>query len=174
MGRTGCRVLRKHRAQTVPAPPRATGLSTATIMFAANLTLGLYVHLGPKPPTPNSTVELESVPLGGTEQPLAAPTSYLTLVPLVATMLFIMGRCGSDPTRMGGGGAGAGRAEGQLERGRLGLRCGGRARARAGHRCPGLSGWLGRGLGSSVEAEEAPCPLCRQATPWAGGPSPGS
>ncbi|XP_042820804.1 solute carrier family 2, facilitated glucose transporter member 6 [Panthera tigris] len=64
---------------------------SATIMFAANLTLGLYVHLGPKPPTPNSTVELESVPLGGTEQPLAAPTSYLTLVPLVATMLFIMG-----------------------------------------------------------------------------------
>lgn len=103
MGRTGCGVLRKHRAQTVPAPPRATGLSTATIMFAANLTLGLYVHLGPKPPTPNSTVELESAPLGGTEQPLAAPTSYLTLVPLVATMLFIMGRCGRDPTRMGGG-----------------------------------------------------------------------
>ncbi|XP_025779386.1 solute carrier family 2, facilitated glucose transporter member 6 [Puma concolor] len=64
---------------------------SATIMFAANLTLGLYVHLGPKPPTPNSTVELESAPLGGTEQPLAAPTSYLTLVPLVATMLFIMG-----------------------------------------------------------------------------------
>ncbi|GAB5580357.1 solute carrier family 2 [Prionailurus iriomotensis] len=64
---------------------------SATIMFAANLTLGLYVHLGPKPPTPNSTVELESAPLGGTEQPLATPTSYLTLVPLVATMLFIMG-----------------------------------------------------------------------------------
>lgn len=60
-------------------------------MFAANLTLGLYVHFGPKPLTPNSTVGLESVPLGGTGQPLATPSSYLTLVPLVATMLFIMG-----------------------------------------------------------------------------------
>ncbi|KAM7093292.1 solute carrier family 2, facilitated glucose transporter member 6 isoform 1-T1 [Molossus nigricans] len=64
---------------------------SAAIMFAANLTLGLYVHFGPKPLTPNSTMGLESVPLGGTEQPLATPTSYLTLVPLLATMLFIMG-----------------------------------------------------------------------------------
>ncbi|KAF0876104.1 GTR6 protein, partial [Crocuta crocuta] len=64
---------------------------SATIMFAANLTLGLYVHFSPKPLAPNSTVGMESVPLGGTEQPLATPTSYLTLVPLVATMLFIMG-----------------------------------------------------------------------------------
>ncbi|XP_026960137.1 solute carrier family 2, facilitated glucose transporter member 6 isoform X1 [Sagmatias obliquidens] len=64
---------------------------SAASMFAANLTLGLYVHFGPKPLTPNSTMGLESVPLGGTEQPLAMPTSYLTLVPLLATMLFIMG-----------------------------------------------------------------------------------
>ncbi|XP_027470245.1 solute carrier family 2, facilitated glucose transporter member 6 isoform X1 [Zalophus californianus] len=67
---------------------------SATIMFAANLTLGLYVHLGPKPLTPNSTMStmgLQSVPLGDTEQPLATPSSYLTLLPLVATMLFIMG-----------------------------------------------------------------------------------
>lgn len=97
-------MLAKHPAQTVLAPPRATCLSTATIMFAANLTLGLYVHFSPKPLAPNSTVGMESVPLGGTEQPLATPTSYLTLVPLVATMLFIMGRCGSDPGSTGGGG----------------------------------------------------------------------
>ncbi|XP_030694218.1 solute carrier family 2, facilitated glucose transporter member 6 [Globicephala melas] len=64
---------------------------SAASMFAANLTLGLYVHFGPKPLAPNSTMGLESVPLGGTEQPLATPTSYLTLVPLLATMLFIMG-----------------------------------------------------------------------------------
>ncbi|XP_041580951.1 solute carrier family 2, facilitated glucose transporter member 6 isoform X3 [Vulpes lagopus] len=64
---------------------------SATIMFAANLTVGLYVHFGPKPLTPNSTMGLESIPLGGTEQPLATPSSYLTLVPLVATMLFITG-----------------------------------------------------------------------------------
>lgn len=61
-------------------------------MFAANLTLGLYVDLGPKTPAPNHTVGLESMPLGGTEQPPATPTSYLTLVPLLATMFFIMGR----------------------------------------------------------------------------------
>lgn len=60
-------------------------------MFAANLTLGLYVHFGPKHLTPNSTMSLEGMPLGGTEQPLATPTSYITLVPLLATMLFIMG-----------------------------------------------------------------------------------
>ncbi|XP_059957519.1 solute carrier family 2, facilitated glucose transporter member 6 isoform X3 [Mesoplodon densirostris] len=64
---------------------------SAASMFAANLTLGLYVHFGPKPLTPNGTMGLESVPLGGTEQPLATPTNYLTLVPLLATMLFIMG-----------------------------------------------------------------------------------
>uniref|UniRef100_H0VJS3 Solute carrier family 2, facilitated glucose transporter member 6 n=1 Tax=Cavia porcellus TaxID=10141 RepID=H0VJS3_CAVPO len=58
---------------------------SATIMFAANLTLGLYVDLGPKTPAPNHTVGLESMPLGGTA------TSYLTLVPLLATMFFIMG-----------------------------------------------------------------------------------
>uniref|UniRef100_A0A8D0RUJ1 Solute carrier family 2, facilitated glucose transporter member 6 n=1 Tax=Sus scrofa TaxID=9823 RepID=A0A8D0RUJ1_PIG len=60
-------------------------------MFAANLTLGLYVHFGPKALTPNSTMGMESVPVAGTEQPLVTPTSYLTLVPLLATMLFIMG-----------------------------------------------------------------------------------
>ncbi|XP_003420495.1 solute carrier family 2, facilitated glucose transporter member 6 [Loxodonta africana] len=64
---------------------------SASIMFAANLTLGLYIHLGPRPLTPNGTMGLESTPLGDTEQPLASPTSYLTLVPLLATMFFIMG-----------------------------------------------------------------------------------
>ncbi|KAL1288505.1 SLC2A6 [Ovibos moschatus] len=64
---------------------------SAAGMFAANLTLGLYVHFGPKSLAPNSTVGLEHAALAGTEQPLATPTSYLTLVPLLATMLFIMG-----------------------------------------------------------------------------------
>ncbi|XP_010998453.1 solute carrier family 2, facilitated glucose transporter member 6 isoform X1 [Camelus dromedarius] len=64
---------------------------SAASMFAANLTLGLYVHFGPKPLTPNSTVGLDSAPLWGTEQPPAAPAGLLTLVPLLATMLFIMG-----------------------------------------------------------------------------------
>lgn len=87
-------------------------------MFAANLTLGLYVHFGPKSLAPNSTVGLERAALAGTEQPLATPTSYLTLVPLLATMLFIMGRCGR-------GGVGVGQRH---------------ALGRAGV----LSGWLGR------------------------------
>ncbi|XP_007194471.1 solute carrier family 2, facilitated glucose transporter member 6 isoform X3 [Balaenoptera acutorostrata] len=78
-------------------PERSAGAhgskrADAASMFAANLTLGLYVHFGPKPLTPNGTMGLESVPPAGTEQPLATPTSYLTLVPLLATMLFIMER----------------------------------------------------------------------------------
>ncbi|XP_032758890.1 solute carrier family 2, facilitated glucose transporter member 6 isoform X2 [Rattus rattus] len=62
---------------------------SASIMFVANLTLGLYVQLVPRTLTPNSTVEIEM--LGGTEQPPAAAFNYLTLIPLLATMLFIMG-----------------------------------------------------------------------------------
>ncbi|XP_053414326.1 solute carrier family 2, facilitated glucose transporter member 6 isoform X3 [Nycticebus coucang] len=64
---------------------------SAAVMFAANLTLGLYVHFGPRPLIPNSTMGLENTSLGGPEQPLATPVSCLTLVPLLATMLFIMG-----------------------------------------------------------------------------------
>lgn len=68
-------------------------MSTATIMFAANLTLGLYVQLGPRSQSANGTVGLEGMFLEATEQPPATPPSYLTLVPLLATMVFIMGRC---------------------------------------------------------------------------------
>lgn len=64
---------------------------SATIMFAANLTLGLYIQLGPRPPTPNATEAPQGLSLQEMEQPLATPTSYITLVPLLATMLFIMG-----------------------------------------------------------------------------------
>ncbi|XP_054376813.1 solute carrier family 2, facilitated glucose transporter member 6 isoform X1 [Pongo abelii] len=72
-------------------PHEATCLSTAAIMFAANLTLGLYIHFGPRPLSPNSTAGLESESWGDLAQPVAAPAGYLTLVPLLATMLFIMG-----------------------------------------------------------------------------------
>ncbi|XP_011786533.1 PREDICTED: solute carrier family 2, facilitated glucose transporter member 6 isoform X2 [Colobus angolensis palliatus] len=64
---------------------------SAAIMFAANLTLGLYIHFGPRPLSPNSTAGLESESWGDLAQPLAAPAGYLTLVPLLATMFFIMG-----------------------------------------------------------------------------------
>lgn len=48
---------------------------SASIMFAANLTLGLYVQLGPRHVSPNSTTGLEDMLLGGTEQTPAAPPS---------------------------------------------------------------------------------------------------
>nr|XP_036276304.1 solute carrier family 2, facilitated glucose transporter member 6 isoform X2 [Pipistrellus kuhlii] len=64
---------------------------SASIMFVANLTLGLYISFVPKHGTHNTTAGLESVPVGGAAQPLATPTSLLTLVPLLATMLFITG-----------------------------------------------------------------------------------
>ncbi|XP_026634129.1 solute carrier family 2, facilitated glucose transporter member 6 isoform X2 [Microtus ochrogaster] len=64
---------------------------SASVMFVANLTLGLYIHFGPRPLTPNSTLGLEIMTLEGTEQPPATSFNYLTLIPLLATMLFIMG-----------------------------------------------------------------------------------
>lgn len=64
---------------------------SASVMFVANLTLGLYIHFGPRPLTPNSTLGLEIMTLGDTEQPPATSFNYLTLIPLLATMLFIMG-----------------------------------------------------------------------------------
>ncbi|XP_031225334.1 solute carrier family 2, facilitated glucose transporter member 6 isoform X2 [Mastomys coucha] len=62
---------------------------SASVMFVANLTLGLYVQFVPRPLTPNSTVEV--ITLGGTEQPPDTAFNYLTLIPLLATMFFIMG-----------------------------------------------------------------------------------
>ncbi|XP_051836242.1 solute carrier family 2, facilitated glucose transporter member 6 isoform X2 [Antechinus flavipes] len=59
---------------------------SASIMFVANLALGLYIHLSPQRPAPNATVALSSVAPEGSES-----GSYLMLVPLFATMLFIMG-----------------------------------------------------------------------------------
>lgn len=75
-------------------------------MFAANLTLGLYVQFVPRPLTPNSTVEI--VTLGGTA------FSYLTLIPLLATMLFIMGRNTTVMGRPGMGCLGDGDHKGSI------------------------------------------------------------
>ncbi|KAL4689913.1 hypothetical protein H8959_012704 [Pygathrix nigripes] len=129
---------------------------SAAIMFAANLTLGLYIHFGPRPLSPNSTAGLESESWGDLAQPLAAPAGYLTLVPLLATMFFIMGRCG-------------GGSEGQSVSGVKGWVM-----------CPG---WLEKGVSSSsVETDTAassrptgpqPASSSEQAMPWAGAPSPG-
>ncbi|XP_044517225.1 solute carrier family 2, facilitated glucose transporter member 6 isoform X1 [Gracilinanus agilis] len=59
---------------------------SASIMFVANLVLGLYVHFSPQPPAPNTTVDLSH---GALEA--SGSGSYLMLIPLLATMLFIMG-----------------------------------------------------------------------------------
>ncbi|XP_037060548.1 solute carrier family 2, facilitated glucose transporter member 6 isoform X2 [Peromyscus leucopus] len=74
-----------------PGPSAWQLLQTASIMFVANLTLGLYVQFGPRSLTPNGTVGLEIMTLGDTEQSPATSFNYLTLIPLLATMLFIMG-----------------------------------------------------------------------------------
>ncbi|XP_051836241.1 solute carrier family 2, facilitated glucose transporter member 6 isoform X1 [Antechinus flavipes] len=66
--------------------PSSPSRFTASIMFVANLALGLYIHLSPQRPAPNATVALSSVAPEGSES-----GSYLMLVPLFATMLFIMG-----------------------------------------------------------------------------------
>ncbi|XP_007475295.1 solute carrier family 2, facilitated glucose transporter member 6 isoform X2 [Monodelphis domestica] len=59
---------------------------SASMMLVANLVLGLYVQLSPQPPAPNATVDLS----GGALE-ASGSGSYLMLVPLLATMLFIMG-----------------------------------------------------------------------------------
>ncbi|XP_038601379.1 solute carrier family 2, facilitated glucose transporter member 6 [Tachyglossus aculeatus] len=65
---------------------------SASVMFAANLALGLYVLLTAPREIHNSTVPHPSGALGD-PGPIAAPESpnYITLIPLIATMLFIMG-----------------------------------------------------------------------------------
>uniref|UniRef100_A0A8C8R5X7 Solute carrier family 2, facilitated glucose transporter member 6 n=1 Tax=Pelusios castaneus TaxID=367368 RepID=A0A8C8R5X7_9SAUR len=66
-----------------------SGKSTG-IMFAANLTLGLYIHFT-SPPSHNSTVPVINGTLESPEILTAEPSRYVTLIPLLATMLFIMG-----------------------------------------------------------------------------------
>lgn len=80
-------------------------------MFTANLTLGLYVQFVPRHLTPNSTVDI--VTLQGTEPPATA-FNYLTLIPLLATMLFIMGRSTSVMGRPGMGCLGDGDHKGSI------------------------------------------------------------
>lgn len=64
-------------------------LSTAGVMLASNLTMGLYIHFVPA--SHNSTVANTSLAISANLP--AGPTNYITLIPLLATMFFIMGRC---------------------------------------------------------------------------------
>ncbi|EMP34642.1 Solute carrier family 2, facilitated glucose transporter member 6 [Chelonia mydas] len=63
---------------------------SAGIMFASNLILGLYIHYTSLP-SHNSTMAIVNGTLVSPESLTAEPSGYITLIPLVATMLFIMG-----------------------------------------------------------------------------------
>ncbi|KAM6243936.1 solute carrier family 2, facilitated glucose transporter member 6 [Porphyrio hochstetteri] len=60
---------------------------SAGVMLASNLTMGLYIHFVPV--SQNGTVANKTLVI--LANPPAEPTNYITLIPLLATMFFIMG-----------------------------------------------------------------------------------
>ncbi|OWK61362.1 Solute carrier family 2, facilitated glucose transporter member 6 [Lonchura striata] len=60
---------------------------SAGVMLVSNLTMGLYIHFVPA--SHNGTVA--NTTLVGSATLPAEPTNYITLIPLLATMFFIMG-----------------------------------------------------------------------------------
>lgn len=64
-------------------------------MLASNLTMGLYIHFVPA--SHNSTNVANTTLVSSAHLP-AEPTNYITLIPLLATMFFIMGRCREHST----------------------------------------------------------------------------
>ncbi|XP_068770905.1 solute carrier family 2, facilitated glucose transporter member 6 isoform X2 [Struthio camelus] len=60
---------------------------SAGVMLASNLTMGLYIHF--MLPSRNGTTTNETLLSSANHD--AEPTSYITLIPLLATMFFIMG-----------------------------------------------------------------------------------
>ncbi|NXQ53368.1 GTR6 protein, partial [Anthoscopus minutus] len=60
---------------------------SAGVMLVSNLTMGLYIHFVPA--SHNGTVA--NTTLVGSAKLPAEPTNYITLIPLLATMFFIMG-----------------------------------------------------------------------------------
>lgn len=79
-----------HRGGHSPIGPTVTlHLSAAGVMLVSNLTMGLYIHFVPA--SQNSTIANKTL-VSSANLP-AEPTNYITLIPLLATMFFIMGRC---------------------------------------------------------------------------------
>lgn len=79
-----------HRGDHSPTDPTVLShLSTAGVMLASNLTMGLYIHF--MPVSQNGTIANKTL-VSSAHLP-AEPTNYITLIPLLATMFFIMGRC---------------------------------------------------------------------------------
>ncbi|NXS29229.1 GTR6 protein, partial [Pomatostomus ruficeps] len=60
---------------------------SAAVMLVSNLTMGLYIHFVPA--SHNGTAA--NTTLGSSANLPAEPTNYITLIPLLATMFFIMG-----------------------------------------------------------------------------------
>ncbi|XP_010569130.1 PREDICTED: solute carrier family 2, facilitated glucose transporter member 6 [Haliaeetus leucocephalus] len=60
---------------------------SAGVMLVSNLTMGLYIHF--MPASQNSTIANKTL-VSSANLP-AEPTNYITLIPLLATMFFIMG-----------------------------------------------------------------------------------
>ncbi|XP_009944369.1 PREDICTED: solute carrier family 2, facilitated glucose transporter member 6, partial [Leptosomus discolor] len=60
---------------------------SAGVMLVSNLTMGLYIHFAPA--SQNDTIANKTL-VSSANLP-AEPTNYITLIPLLATMLFIMG-----------------------------------------------------------------------------------
>ncbi|XP_057894319.1 solute carrier family 2, facilitated glucose transporter member 6 [Melospiza georgiana] len=60
---------------------------SAGVMLVSNLTMGLYIHF--EPASHNGT--LANTTLASSANLPAEPTNYITLIPLLATMFFIMG-----------------------------------------------------------------------------------
>ncbi|XP_057265178.1 solute carrier family 2, facilitated glucose transporter member 6 isoform X1 [Pezoporus wallicus] len=60
---------------------------SAGVMLVSNLTMGLYIHFVPA--SQNGTIANKT--LVSSANPFAEPTNYITLIPLLATMFFIMG-----------------------------------------------------------------------------------
>ncbi|NXU93049.1 GTR6 protein, partial [Xiphorhynchus elegans] len=60
---------------------------SAGVMLVSNLTLGIYIHF--MPASHNSTISNQTL-VSSANLP-AEPTNYITLIPLLATMFFIMG-----------------------------------------------------------------------------------
>ncbi|XP_039586649.1 solute carrier family 2, facilitated glucose transporter member 6 isoform X2 [Passer montanus] len=60
---------------------------SAGVMLVSNLTMGLYIHF--EPASHNGTVA--NTTLTSSASLPAGPTNYITLIPLLATMFFIMG-----------------------------------------------------------------------------------
>lgn len=87
-GSLGSSVLGTEGVTHLLVPTVVLRLSTASVMLASNLTMGLYIHFVPA--SQNGTIANKT--LESSASLPAEPTNYVTLIPLLATMFFIMGR----------------------------------------------------------------------------------